>query len=856
MRPPETLEIAEQLKRSRSELLSRFGELGGFALSHRLADLVDQVIRRIYSVACAGAKATPDDDLPLAILATGGYGRRDLAPFSDVDVTFVLQEEGDPVLDAVVRRMFLLLMDVFTVAGGLTVGYAYRLVEDCEGLEHETQTALLDARRVAGSEPLAHSFSAELARTLEPGLFCTHKWRERERAWKEAGTVFLTEPNLKEGPGGLRDLHCAGWMARARYDIQRRDVWTELRGLRVLTHTEVDDLRVAHEALLRTRHALHLQAGRQMDHLVAERQEAVAAALGYGTLDQPDLDAFHTQLYSSARTIHALSKKVIDHCLAGPLALSNRLVLCDGALHPTDRHLFVDSPSVMVAVFHNAQEYGFRLSPELRDSLIDVADGRVGEWDEETFRTLFLSVLAGKTRVGPTLRLMSECEILRKGLPEFGPLLSTSSLNLAHRYTVGEHTLRAVEILDSLRRSDATDTMDLRRILSEVERPEILFLATLLHDAGKASRADDHSEVGAKMAAEVARRLRLDDSAVDNVAFLVRNHLLMSETVQLRDMHQEQTLRDFVGVVTDREKLRMLYLVTYADMNATGPGIWTSLQARFLEELYYRAEQALTQGLPEEQPEARIEGFQRRMKRELSLRNLSSEQVEEHTDRMSATYLLNTPMEQMAFHIRLVQRLKEQGPVVEFTDERGSDFTVMTLCTYDDPEPGLLHKIAGVLLANDLEVHAAQVFTGSDQPQIVLDTLWVGAHGAPLPLSRRRELEADLLSVLQGQVSVPELLKRRGRRLSRASMPREIRLHDDLSDLHTVVEVRGLDERGLLYRATGAMSSLGWGIHSARITTIGGEARDAFYVTDRSGGKVSCGPEVLREAINAEMSAA
>lgn len=851
-RPPETLELAEQLRAARLQVAERFQELGGLAFSHRLSDAIDQVIRRIFGVACAAAGLESGRDLPVAVLATGGYGRRELAPFSDVDVTFVLAEEGDPLLDAVVRRMFLLLMDVFTVVGGMTVGYAYRLVGDCASLEHETQTALLDARRVAGSQPVAHRFSAELVRTLEPALFCTHKQWERERAWAAAGTVYLTEPNVKEGSGGLRDLHAAAWMARARYDIQRPDVWTELRGLRVLTHSEVSRLLDARDFLLRTRHALHLLAGRQMDQLGADRQGSVAAKLGFGSESSPDLDGFLARYYTSARTVHALCSKVMETCLSGPLALNHRLVLRDGALFPTDRMVFTDAPDTVLAVFHTAQEYGFRLSRELKESLEDMAEGRVDAWSDETFRTLLLSVLSGRRRVGPTLRLLSRCEILARGLPEFAPLLYTSALNLAHRYTIGEHSLRAVELLDALRESPPSELQDLHRILGEVERPEVLFLAALVHDAGKACRGGDHSAAGAEMARKVASRLRLDATAAENLQFLVANHLLMSETVQVRDLHQEQTVRDFVGVVTDREKLRMLYLLTYADMNATGPGIWTSLQARFLEELYYRADHALTQGLPEPPSEARFEGYQRQMRRELSLKNLSPEVVDEHTQGMSATYLLNTPLEQMAHHIRMVQRLKESGPVVEFHDERGSDCTVMTLCAFDDPSPGLLHKIAGVLLANDLEVHGAQVFTGYREPEVVLDTLWVGSHGGTVPVHRRREVESDLLAVLSGQVTVPELLQRRGRQLSGATLPREVKLHNDLSDAHTVVEVRGLDERGLLYRLTGAMSALGWDIHSARITTIAGEARDAFYVTDAGGGKVGADPERLLTALQAQ----
>jgi [protein-PII] uridylyltransferase len=332
------------------------------------------------------------------------------------------------------------------------------------------------------------------------------------------------------------------------------------------------------------------------------------------------------------------------------------------------------------------------------------------------------------------------------------------------------------------------------------------------------------------------RRLGLDDTGARKVAALVRHHLLMSETSQLRDLTLDQTIRDFVTAVPEIDLLNMLLLLTYADMEATG--VLSPVRVRFLEDLYYRAERALSEKAPVALDPERLQRYRNRLTRQLAGPHLAEDQVQEHCQGMPVSYLLNTRPEQIAAHIRAVEALQGGSPVVEWGGEMGAHITTLTVCTYDDPQPGLLSRIAGVLYAHEIGVHAAQVFTReAEGPAIAIDTLWVDFHGRQLPPFKKMEVETDLVQVLRGQ-PVTELLEARHKHLSPGLQPNRVAFDNNLADGHTVVDVEAPDQPGLLYRITHALASLGWVIHSARISTRGDRARDAFYITDAAGQKI------------------
>ena len=865
--------IREERRRLREEFASR-PDIRGRAFCVRLTEVTDNILRRMFYAACTECGLSEDGVSPsgarMAVLATGGYGRRELAPFSDVDVTFAVSEEGDPNIDAAARKLFMLIMEVFTEKANLKVGYAYRLMEECADLDQQTQTALLDARWVAGNAELAKSFSEALAASLEPGVFVYHKKEEREKAWEKlGGTVYVTEPNVKEGVGGLRDFHAAMWAARVRYSIKEHDPIPALRKSGLLTPDDELQLSSALNFLLSVRQALHYRSGRMSDVLAMDKQDSVAEDLGFAPPvdvlagdSQPPARLLMEQYYTHAANLHRICRRILTVSAEGPLALRGGLVWRDGCIHAG----LADAPpkphEAVTELVRHVQAYGMEPAPELVFSLRRQcqADGKENGSSalDRMFPQLLSTVLSALQGVTRGVRLLLDLGLMAKYLPEFDVLMRTTPLSLAHRYTIGEHTLRVLELLEQMRSHQDESGAEYKRIFESLSRPEVLFLAALLHDAGKVDLSRSHAETGAQIARRVAERMGLDSGVAEQVEFLVRHHLLMSETIRLRDLHQEQTIRDFVAVVNTPELLNMLYLLTRADMEATGPGVWTPVQSQFLDDLYYRAEAAIAGYMPPQDVEAIADGYRNRVREELSLHNLPPADVERHCKLMPVTYLLNTPPTEIAAHIRMVQRALATGaPVVRFSNESGRGFTVMTICVREDPQPGLLSKIAGVLYANDVAVHAAQVFTssrgqlesGEEVPSLAIDTLWVDSRGKELSRTKRIEVERDLVRVLSGQMSVSELLGRKGRRLGEGSEIINITARNDLSDTHTVIEIRTPDQRGLLYRITRAIAAQGWHIHSARVNTVGAEARDAFYVTDSGGRKVTVDTAALAEAI-------
>ncbi len=814
----------------------------GRAHSLALTELFDAVIRRLFLLASREAEAdVPPTGIEIAVLATGGYGRRELCPRSDIDVAFIAAGEEDPYLAAVVRRMFFLIMDVFTVHSDLKVGYAFRVLDDCPELDPQTRTALLDGRLIAGSEALARRFHAELLRTMRPAAFLYDRLAERERLRRKyGGSVHCTEPDLKECAGGLRDLHFMGWAARAQSSQPLDDPWAYLVAIGDIEPGERARAAEAHEFLLRVRHALHYARERRFDRLSRERQEAVAAALGYA-----DGRALMTDYFAHAEWIHAGAVRVGERLRRRMLPLTDGLVVKEGEIDTADPSATWPDLASIVALFRHSQVYGLPLCADLGERILAVASDLPPEPSGGAAGRLFLEMLRDATGVEAVLRQMTRWGVLQRLVPEFGEALRLVPQALVHEYTIGEHSLRVVGFLEQARASAAPERA-YAQAFSELQRLDLLFLAALLHDIGKRTEGVRHAEVGATEAHAVALRLGLDPEAAEMVAFLVRHHLLMSDTARLRDLTETQVIRDFTATVATAEQLNSLFLLTYADLRATGGGVWTPVQERFLEDLYYRAHHAITAPEPEEDLMVRVQRRRRRMQRELTLENLPPEAVQEHCNAMPPSYLLNTPAEVIAQHIRLVERVKVEGPVVEFLDSPGRDFTTLTLCTFDDPQPGLLSKIAAALYAHSVNVHAAQVFTREGQPGIAIDTLWVDRDGRRLRSFERAEIERDLKGVLSGQITVESLLQRRGKLPQADLSAADVRVHNDVSEARTVIEVRARDCSGLLYRLTHRLSTLGWDIHSARINTIGGDVRDAFYVTNHQGEKLVDDPAVIR----------
>ncbi len=821
-------------------------ESTGMDLLAQNTALVDAVLRRLFALAVerAGHQEDAHAAPALAIIATGGYGRRELAPFSDVDVSFVPALEDDPYLNVLIKDMFQMVMDVFLYGADLKVGYAYRLISDLKRLDHQTQTTLLDARFLCGDKALFTEFRSQFRAHLLTADFLFQKWAERQSVLAKHGgdQVYNVEPNVKEGAGGLRDIQNAEWMGEVRCRAGLPQVWPVLVEQGFVTQAEAAEIKEARDFLHCTRAALHLTGGTARDTLSAEKQEQVAALLGYTDApDVPAVEAFMRDYFTQAALARRISRKVMGLCLDSEILLGLGLASISRVLTVADAEAARQDPALPLHVAELSQAYGLAISPALGEEITRYLQAFPKPADAGIAGRVFTRLLLVGRGIAETLARLEEFGALAWLIPEFGPLMTLIPYDAAHDLTVGAHSLQVVRNLEALRTN--TSFPEGRRVIGEVAHLEVLYLAGLIHDIGKQWPHGSHAETGADAALTICERLGWDAERRDKVAFLIRHHLLMAETSRLRDLALEETIQEFVRQVPDSDCLHMLYLLTYADTAAVGAGIWTEVQGRFLAELYGRSEFALSappsdNGGPPLTVVPDLKRQRERIRKGLAQRNLPTDIILEHTRSLPAQYLLNTPLEEMYLHIAMIGRLRETfAPSLDFKNEYGADYTELTLCAYDDPKPGLLAKITGVLYAHDVNLHTAQVFTRDASVRIAIDTLWVDYRGHPLPSHKRGELEGSLRRVLLGEIGIGELLQMHKKPLKEQTIY-AAKINDEASERFSLLEVSAPDETGVVYRLSRAVSALGWNIHAARLSVWGSRARDAFYITGQDGNKV------------------
>lgn len=797
---------------------------------HQHSEAIDTALNSLYLHAyqqVIGEMGVPTES-PLAILATGGYGRAELAPYSDIDITFVPLNDHDPFSERLVKWLFQWLMRVFYTHARLKVGYAYRLMEDSESLDEKTRTGLVDMRFVGGNPQVAESFQQIFWRTLDPTGFVLGRYQEYQaRRARQGVGILRTEPDLKEGNGGLRDRHTLNWMAQARFGIPADKVLETLIAEGLLTSTEAESLEEAFRTLVRFRTLLHWLGGEARERLTLAKQELIAERLG--TTRESLMRSLYTAMESHARLI----ARAIEKLARAPLVLGVGLDCVNREITPAPA-LERESPEWCLWVFVLAQRYQLALSPAIEtcvEATLQTAPPPSPQLTGQYLQDLFRHTGSVYSVLEPMVRL----KVLEWAIPEWQGVMALPAGDPTHEFTVGEHTLQAIRTLDSWASGSGHSLW--RTILEQLPRPEVLYMALLLHDIGKVRAGRPHAEAGAEIAEQLLTRLGWDDQARADVVFLIRHHLLMAQTARTRDLHIPETIREFTRVVDNIDRLQMLYLLTCADTQAVGERIWTPAQASFLQELYRRSLRMLEAGMPEE-PIA-VGMVRKRLMRALAKHPIPQEAIEQHIERMPSSYLLNTSPEQVSLHIHYVQRVRQgEGPVLEFHNAPDSPYTELTVCTFDDPQPGLLSKIAGVLYAHEVEVSSARVLTREDPPRVALDTLWLTVRHRPLTANQCALLDRDLRKVLQGMQSVADLLREHHKDPDAPLQVRELQFHENSSDCFTVIDFQTPLDAGALYRASYALSRLGWNIHSARLGHWAGRALLSFYCTDAQGQKI------------------
>jgi [protein-PII] uridylyltransferase len=864
----------------RLKILHRAGG-GGREICRARASMIDLLLRHILEGVKNSAPRNADVASPVfTLVATGGYGRGELSPYSDIDIMFL--HESDMVSLGKARPEFAALLDglLYTLWDlGFKVGHAVRSIDDCvkvANTDMQSKTSLIEARRILGDEVLFDRFLRSLVAKCvrdHEGEYIRERLRDQaERRAKYGNSACMLEPNIKNGCGGLRDYQNMLWMA---YFKHRARTLADLQAQGVISEPETRQLDAAYDYLQRARNELHYFQNRATDVLSRSVQPAVAHNLGYNDRSPATrVEAFLRDFYRHSRNIDLITRTVEQRLALVPpprrLIASFRRIFrssssrekvvdgctfSDGQIRHVSSAIFQESPRRMMRVFLHAQQLGLRLHPDLAQlirnqlSLVNNAFLR-----DRHVRETFLEILDQRGNVAPVLRVMHEVGFLGKFIPEFGRLTCLVQHDFYHRYTTDVHTLVCLEKLDEVWNSKTPPFSAYAEIFKEVERPFVLYLALLLHDSGKASRTGgNHEEVGGQLVLRAARRLDLDGAQTHALRLVVENHLTMVQISQRRDLDDESVISNFARLVQTKENLVLLTLHTFADSMGTSDQLWNGFKDAALWRLYRHTHRML-----EGAGEFRVaEQRQRELLIDEVLRmapaTFDPAEVRGHFENVPPRYCqINDAREilhdvtQVHRFIRLQLSSKEENalaPIVSWHNEADRGYSVVAVCTWDRER--LFSNITGCLTAAGLNILSAEIVTRNDL--VILDTFFVtDATTGLLAKREERELFEDLLhkTLTGAQVDLRALISRAKRApsvyksLEGERIPTVVNFDNDNSPVRTIIDIQTEDRVGLLYDISQTLASLNVDLSLAKILTEKGAAVDSFYASERSGAKI------------------
>jgi [protein-PII] uridylyltransferase len=851
----------QALSAGRAEIRRRFEGTGvlrnnGPAVLAATSFLMDQLIRVLFDFADRHAypAGNPSAAERLSVVATGGFGRGELAPLSDLDLLFLRPYKQTPRGEQIVEFMLYLLWDM-----GLKVGHATRTVDESIRYAERDQTirtALLEARYVWGDRELCDELLKKFAQKFLSGDgrdFVEAKLAERDQRHQRMGdSRYVVEPNVKEGKGGLRDLHLLFWIAKYLYRVTKP---AELIAKGVLTPGEARHFERAERFLSTVRCHIHYLTNRADDRLSFDLQREIASRLGYQ--DRPGsrgVERFMKHYYLHAKTVGDLTR-IFVAALEDSHRRKPRLAALWHSLRP--RHLegfridgerlsasapdmFEKDPVAILRLFHVAQENDLDVHPatlRLITQNIRLVD-RLRN-DPEANR-LFMAMMTSRHDPETTLRRLNEAGVFGRFMPDFGRVVAQSQHDMYHTYTVDEHTIRAIGILAKI--EDGTFKEDhplsCELVHKIVSRP-VLYLSVLLHDIAK-GRGGDHSVLGAEVAMQLGPRLGLSAAETETVAWLVRYHLALSSTAFQRDLMDPKTIESFAALIQSPERLRLLLVLTVADIRAVGPNVWNGWKAALLRQLYYAAERLLSGGTLAGGRAERIKAIQAEVAKLLP--GWSEAEKEEHFGRGYAPYWLSFEPATLARQAELVRRAdRDRQPLaIEHRIDNQRSVTEVTIYTLDTH--GLFARLAGAMAISGANIVDAKIFTLTNG--MALDTFWIqDLEGKPFDGPQRlARLSARVELSLSNRLDIQRELD-----TQRASWPRRDRvftvqprvlIDNNASDTFTVIEVNGRGRPGFLHVVTRALTRCSLQIASAHITTYGERAVDVFYVKDMFGLKV------------------
>lgn len=856
------------------ERMHRKGESGRKVCQARAA-MIDVVIENLF-LAALDLYATEHGTLPckMAILATGGYGRRELNPHSDIDLMFLYPVKAggkafEKFQEVVTEEILYPLWDL-----GLKVGHASRnakeVIEESRK-EVQSKNAILESRVICGSEPLYKSMRSkfdDFCKKENSRTYIQQRLQdELERHAKSGNTIYLQEPDIKNGVGGLRDYQNILWMAHIKYGFRS---FRDLVKANLLREDERKAMVDAYDFLLRTRTELHLQNRRPTDKLDLEQQPVIAQYLDYPQKDIfARVESFMKDYYTAARTIYhtseMLKERMALEAATGqkgrisfrealrahqhlPIKKVEGFQLHEKVLSVDNPNVFKEDPVRLIRIFRLAQQFGARLDSDLRFLItrsIPLIDHSI--INNASAAKSFCAILRSPGEVYPILTQMHEMGVLGRYLPEFGELTCMVQHEYYHRYTADAHVLRTIRHLDRVFTKHNDEYARYEKELRKNDDPLLLYLILLLHDIGKAEGVKNHDVNGVRIAQPILNRFSINKDQQEQILFIIRSHLEMARFWQRFDLDDPKTAASFAEFIEDPQKLRFLYVHTYCDARGTAPTLWNSYKDAMHRTLYVRTlEQFEDDAIIEQKRKDQINMLHQQLLQK-KLQGISEEEIEAHFSLLPERYFINTHQDDIELHLRMVHRLLQQiqtadsmaslAPIIDWHDDIDLSMSVVDVVTWD--RAGLFYKLAGALTLAGVNIVSTKAITRKDH--ITIDTFYVmDPDGGVVSNKKAREVfeqhlhealieEKELMSKINER-EAKVLAKTKTKDMLPAPFPPSVDVYHELSLKQTIIEVQASDRIGLLYQISRLITKMGFDISFARIATERGVAMDTFYI--------------------------
>lgn len=828
----------------------------GVNLANAQSFLTDEIIHLLYDVVVDYVyhNANPTKSEKICLAAFGGYGRQEMAPYSDIDLLFILPYKKTAWSEQVVEYILYMLWDM-----GFEVGHAVRTIEESIRLCHEDltiKTSLLEMRYIWGERSLFDELISKYDRKIVKGNapeFTEEKLQERDLRHKRLGdTRYVVEPNLKEGKGGLRDLHTLFWIAKFIYKVHKV---SEVVKKGVFSNEEYKEFQKAEEFLWAVRFQLHYLAGRPNEIITFDVQKELSEKLEYA--DRPNMsgvERFMKHFFLTAKNVGDLTRIFCAYLeekhKRKPIRLSSlsfRSKYIEGfpiegsRLSLKNATELENDPVKMIEIFHVAQRYEMDIHPRalrmIRQNLKFIR-GRTR--NDARANQLFIEIMTYEKGPGFALRLMNEVGVFGRFVPDFGRVVAQMQYDMYHVYTVDEHTIRAIELTSEVERGILAEEHPLaNEIIHKVLSRKVLYISVFLHDIAK-GRKGDHSVLGEEVAYKLCPRFGLNPAETETVAWLVRWHLLMTLSAFKRDLSDPKTIADFAGQVQSPERLRLLLVLTVVDIRAVGPKVWNGWKGQLLRELYSRSEEYLLGGQIKYENNHQVSSVIEKFKEELN--DWPEENINEYINRFYSTY----------WQAVSIDHLVRNAMMIDMADKFGDKFTVnihidnfqnvSELSVYTEDHPGLFSRLTGAIALSGASIQDARIFTTKDG--MALDTFRIqDADGNVFKEKEKLEkLEKNIKETLSDNLSPKDVFDKRRVKKKRTDVfkvePR-ILIDNKASNSRTVIEINGRDRIGYLFELSQILVDLKISINSAHIATYGERAITVFFVRDIFGHKIT-----------------